>query len=128
HSSPSSHVRHNLGGLSVLFPPAYLFSFAMGDVTEELIDGPDADLLRLFRSRMEGMLGGTWLASGMSEGTRTEIGKQVALYKRIRPILRQGAGILLGSQVMEYRDAPWWGWDAIEHVQPATGDAVIFAF
>ena len=128
HSSPSTHVRHNLGGLSVLFPPAYMFSFAMGDVTEEFVDAPDADLPLLVRSRMSGMLGGTWSASTMGEGTRAVVAKQVALYKRIRPIIQQGAAFLLGPQVMSYPDAPWWGWDAIEHVQASTGDAVVFAF
>lgn len=128
HSSPSTHVRHNLGGLSVLFPPAYMFSFAMGDVTEEFIDAPGADLPLLVRSRMPGMLGGTWSASTMGEGTRAVVAKQVALYKRIRPIIQQGAAFLLGPQVMSYPDAPWWGWDAIEHVQASTGDAVVFAF
>ena len=121
-------MRHDLGGLSALFPPAYLFTFAMGDVTEELIDTPEADLSRLVRSRMGGMLGGTWSASNMSEGTRNAVANQIALYKRIRPILQQGVAILLGTQLMDYPDAPWWGWDAIEHVQPSTGDAVVFAF
>jgi alpha-galactosidase len=64
----------------------------------------------------------------MSEGTRTALAGQVALYKQIRPILQQGAAIPLGPQVMSFPDAPWWGWDAIEHVKPSTGDAVVLAF
>jgi alpha-galactosidase len=128
HSWPSVHVRHNLGGLLTIFPAAYLFTFAMGDATEDFDDSPAADLLTLMRSRMSGMLGGTWRAASMSEGTRTAVAGQVALYKGIRPIIQHGAGILLGPQVMSYPDAPWWGWDAIEHVSTDTRDAVVIAF
>jgi alpha-galactosidase len=128
HSSPSVHVRHDLGGLNVLFPPAYLFTFAMGDATEDFDDSPFADLRTLVRSRMSGMLGGTWRAAGMSEGTRTALANQIALYKQVRPILQQAAALPLGPQVISLPDAPWWGWDAIEHVSPTTRDAVVFAF
>ena len=36
HTAPSVHVRHNLEGLSTVFPPAYLLSFVTDHITEPL--------------------------------------------------------------------------------------------
>ncbi|MDO8834954.1 MAG: alpha-galactosidase, partial [Vicinamibacterales bacterium] len=54
-SAPSAHVRHNIEGLSQIFPPAYLLSFLMAGPEEPVVDAPD--LLLYARSRMPGMLG-----------------------------------------------------------------------
>ena len=54
-TAPSVHVRHNLQGLSAVFPPAYLLSFVTDHDTEPLHDAPDLSLY--FRSRMGGALG-----------------------------------------------------------------------
>jgi alpha-galactosidase len=126
---PSRRVRHNLEGLSWLMPPAYLFSFAMAGDDEPVYDDPPLrDLSTLLRSRMSGILGGSWLASDMNEGTHAQIAKQIAFYKLIRPILQDGGSILLGGQLVDYPDAQWIGWDAVEHLSRRSGDAVVFAF
>ncbi len=51
-TAPSVHVRHNVQGLSIVFPPAYLLSFVTDHESEPLHDAPDLPLY--FRSRMEG--------------------------------------------------------------------------
>jgi alpha-galactosidase len=137
-SSPSTTVRHNLEGLASLFPPAYLFTFAMGGENEPLIGSEDADLRLLMRSRMGGVLGGTWSAGTMGQDTVVGISSQVALFKYIRPIMQEGSAVLpilvdgdivsTDKQVTKYPDTAWSGWDAIEHVLPRTGEAVILAF
>ena len=48
-TSPASHVRHNIEGLTFAFPPAYLLSFLI-DADGEPIAGA-ADLPLLVRSR-----------------------------------------------------------------------------
>ena len=52
-SAPSVHVRHNVEGLSLIFPPAYLLSFVVDDESEPIHDG--SALARYFRSRMTGV-------------------------------------------------------------------------
>ena len=44
-----SHVRHNLEGLIVAFPPAYLFSFVIDSESEPLAGG--VDFSQIARSR-----------------------------------------------------------------------------
>src|SRR5207237_6367330 len=40
-TAPSVHVRHNIEGLSAVFPPAYLLSFVTDQDAEPLHDAPD---------------------------------------------------------------------------------------
>jgi alpha-galactosidase len=128
-SAPSSHVRHNLGGLSVLFPPSYLFTFAMPGENELIAEGrSDNDLLSIVRSRMSGMLGGAWLSAHLDEATRLQVADQIALYKRIRPILQQSGSVLLSRQATTAPEAVWSGWDAIQHLSPRTRESVVLAF
>ena len=63
-TDPSSHVRHNLEGLTFAFSPAYLLSFAIEGATESL-SGPD--LRFILRSRMPGVFGLTFRASSLSD-------------------------------------------------------------
>ena len=51
-TAPSVHVRHNVEGLSAVFPPAYLLSFLTDHEGEPLHDSPDISLY--VRSRMAG--------------------------------------------------------------------------
>jgi alpha-galactosidase len=128
-SAPSRLVRHNLEGLSWFMPPAYLFSFAMAGDEEPVYDDPPLrDLSTLLRSRMSGVLGATWIAGNMNEGTHVQIAKQIALYKAIRPILQDGGSILLSHQLTDYPGAPSTDWDAVEHLSRQSGEAVVFAF
>ena len=137
-SSPSTRVRHNLEGLSNMLPAGYLFTFAMGGENEDLTGSDTSDLRLLMRSRMGGILGGTWSGGGMGEDTILGISNQVSLYKYIRPILTEGSvltptlvdgdAVIRDRQVTTYPSTTWSGWDAIEHVLPRTGEAVILAF
>jgi alpha-galactosidase len=128
-STPSSRVRHNLEGLSQMFPAAYLSSFVMGADNEPMdFEPPPNDFALLLRSRMLGVFGASSRIADMSEATRNKISTEIALYKLIRPILREGGSILLGRQVMDFPGAGWSGWDAIEQVAPASGEAVVFGF
>jgi alpha-galactosidase len=127
-TAPSARVRHNLEGLIDVFPAPYLLSFAVGSEAEPMGDDPAFDLRRLIRSRMPAAMGLSVLVGGFDEGTQATLASQVALYKRIRPIVVDGNAMLLTAQQLEYPDAPWSGWDVIEHLSPRTGDAVLMAF
>jgi alpha-galactosidase len=128
-SEPSGRVRHNLGGLSALFPPAYLFTFAMAGDNEPLADDqPDSDVSSIMRSRMSGVLGGAWTTASLDGATRYRIADQIALYKRVRPILQESGSILLGRQATALPQAMWPGWDAVQHLSPRSRESVVFAF
>ena len=125
-TSPSTRVRHDLVGLGVLFPPAYLLSFAVTTEAEPIAG--ELDLANVFRSRMLGKIGGSWIAADMSEGTQASAAKELGLYKRIRAIQQDGSLIALTSQLVEFPDQPWAGWDLVEQLLPSSGEAVLFAF
>src|SRR5256885_7288641 len=57
-TSPSTHVRHNLEGLTAAFPPAYLLSFVIDSEVEPIRGGNDFPLV--IRSSMPGVLGMTY--------------------------------------------------------------------
>jgi alpha-galactosidase len=125
-SAPSGRVRHNLEGLLNLFPAPYLLSFTMGGDGEPM--DPTVDLPMMFRSRMGGMLGISSPLSQMDEATRAISANQIALYKRIRPILQTGSAMLLTPQYMSFPDQPYSGWDVMEQLSGTTGDAVLMGF
>jgi len=104
-TTPSSKVRHNIQGLSALFPPAYLLSFAMDDQHEALHDGPDLPLL--LRSRMSAVLGLCLRTGDLSENDAAAIVREVETYKGLRNSLRTGAGSLLTAQAAP-ADGPAW--------------------
>lgn len=120
---PAGHVRHNLQGSMTFFPPAYLLSFVIEDSGEPLLDAPDLPLY--MGSRMPGILGLTYRAADLTERDRDGIAGQIALYKKLRAILRDASGRLLTEQA-----APEGGpaWDGLQLLASTSGDAVIFAF
>jgi alpha-galactosidase len=125
-SEPSGRVRHNFEGLLNLFPAPYLLSFTMGGEGEPM--DPTVDLPMMFRSRMGGVLGISTPLSQMDEATRTMSANEIALYKRIRPILQTGSAMLLSPQYMSFPDQPYSGWDVVEQLSGTTGEAVLMAF
>jgi alpha-galactosidase len=129
-TAPSGRVRHDLEGLLDIFPAPYLLTFAVTTEAEPMADNGDglSDVPVIMRSRMPGMLGLSVRLEDMSDGSLASVQKQIDLYKRIRPILADSVTFLLGRQQLSYPDAPWSGWDATEHLSPATGDAVVLAF
>ena len=126
-TDPSIYVRHNMEGLIGLLPPSYLLSFAVGPI-EGVADTQTGDAGYVLRSRMLGSFGLSWLMSGMDEGPRAEIRKQIDLFKRVRPLLTRSSGTLLSAQVITFPDQPWSGWDAVEYLTPDATQAVLFAF
>src|SRR5262249_12054162 len=81
-TAPSVHVRHNMEGLSTVFPPAYLLSFLTDHDTEPIHDGPDLTLY--VRSRMTGALGLCFRSAELSEGEAATLAREIALYKSVR--------------------------------------------
>jgi alpha-galactosidase len=122
-TAPSSHVRHNLEGLTMFFPPAYLLSFALDSGSERLSFGDDAPLY--LRSRSAGAFGLTFRSDSLSADAASAIRDAVQLYKRVRGVLTNADGILL-SVPADPIDGERW--DAVEELDASTGDAVIFAF
>jgi len=113
-TAPSVHVRHNVQGLSAVFPPAYLLSFVTPHADEPLHGAPDMALY--FRSRMEGALGLCFRAGGFSEGDLAQMAQQIEVYKALRATLSVSAGALLTRQAAE-TDGPDW-----DVLQEATAD------
>jgi alpha-galactosidase len=127
HTFPAVRVRHNALGLAGIFPTPYLLSFALA--TAEAADEMRTnDLAYVIRSRMSGTMAFSFFLRELDDVARTQLTTQVALYKRIRPILLDSASIVLGPQPVSFPDRTWSGWDVVEHVSRRTGDAVILAF
>jgi alpha-galactosidase len=122
-TSPAAHVRHNLQGLMTFFPPAYLLSFVMSHINEPIGGAPDLPLY--MRSRMPGVLGLTYRSADLTEEDRDGIAREIAIYKRIRDVVRDANGRLVTQQARQ-NDAP--AWDAVQETAASSGDALIFAF
>jgi alpha-galactosidase len=123
-SAPSSHVRHNLEGLSAVFPPAYLLSFVMSDATEPMQNGSDLPLY--FRSRMGGVLGMTFLGNEFTPDDREQMAREIGLYKFLRfRTLRDGSAVLLTEQASVSGNDRW---DVFQVTSADGRDVVIFAF
>jgi alpha-galactosidase len=122
-SAPSVFVRHNLEGLGTVFPPAHLFSFIMGHASEPLVRAND--LAMLARSRMPGVLGLAVKSHDLSAGETELLMREIAHYKRLRPILQDGSVTLLTPQVPRSGALDW---DALQVTSATTGEAIVFAF
>ncbi|HJZ75113.1 MAG TPA: glycoside hydrolase family 36 protein [Vicinamibacterales bacterium] len=121
-TAPAAHVRHNLEGLTIAFPPPYLLSFLI-DGDGEPIAGAQ-DLALLTRSRGAGVLGLTYRADLLDDDTATLLTLQIAEYKAYRDIVAEANASLLTLQ------APYdvSGWDALQEISGDDTTALIFAF
>jgi alpha-galactosidase len=122
-TAPSIHVRHNIEGLSAVFPPAYLLSFVTDHEGEPLHDSPDLALY--FRSRMAGALGLCFRADGFSEGDESDITREIAIYKAIRGTVSVAAGSLLTRQTASDDPPPW---DVLQETAAGYQQFLIAAF
>jgi alpha-galactosidase len=122
-TTPSSKVRHNIQGLSRVFPPAYLLSFVMHDRDETLHGAPDLPLL--FRSRMSGILGLCFRTGEFEGDERDGVAAEIAAWKGLRGSLRTAAGALLTPQA-----APDGGpaWDVLQTTPSVKEPVVLWAF
>ncbi len=121
-TAPSVHVRHNLQGLSAVFPPAYLLSFVTDHDTEPLHDSPDLSLY--FRSRMGGALGLCFRGDGFTEGENASMSHEIDIYKATRATISVAAGSLLTQQA-EPQDGP--SWDVLQESTAAHDQIVLSA-
>jgi len=121
-TAPAVNVRHNLQGLSAVFPPAYLLSFVMSAETEPLHGAPD--LAALVRSRMAGALGLCFKSADLGGGDLDQIAKQIGVYKAFRDTLGGAAGALLTGQADAGSPPPW---DVLQEAAPA-GGLLVHAF
>ena len=122
-SGPSTRVRHNLEGLTAMFPPAYLLSFVMDDPAEPIHGSPDLEAI--IRSRMPGILGFSLRFDEFGSSEVATMRREVFGYKRTRPILRDAMTTLLGEQADAAGSrAP----DSMEHISRRTGDAAVYLF
>jgi len=120
-TAPSVHVRHNIQGLSAVFPPAYLLSFVTDHDTEPLHDAPDLPLY--FRSRMGGALGLCFRGDSFTEDEDAAMASEIAIYKAARGTIMQSAGSLLTKQATP-DDGP--SWDVLQE-STAEHDSVVLS-
>ena len=121
-TSPASHVRHNIEGLTFAFPPAYLLSFLI-DAEGEPIAGAE-DLPLLVRSRGTGILGLTYRTDLMDDGTAELLKQQIAEYKTYRSLVTSANAMLLSAQAPIDSN----GWEVLEEVTDGARSALLFGF
>ncbi|HZR25164.1 MAG TPA: alpha-galactosidase [Vicinamibacterales bacterium] len=121
-TGPSTHVRHNLEGLTFALPPAYLLSFVI-DADGEPI-AANSDLPLLVRSRMPGVLGLTYRTEEIYDDTVQAMIDEIARYKAIRNIIAGANATLLSSQA-PVDDSSW---DVMQELAPDAKSAVVFGF
>jgi melibiase-like protein len=122
-TAPSVRVRHNVEGLSSLFPPAYLLSFAVSHFSEPLESAPDLALY--LRSRMQGVMGLCFLSAGLSDTDAAHIAREIAIYKTFRDALSNASASLLTPQAVA-QDGP--AWDVLQAQDMSSGAVVLSAF
>jgi alpha-galactosidase len=122
-TTPSAKVRHNIQGLSAVFPPAYLLSFVMEDRDESMHGA--ADLPLLFRSRMSAILGLCFRTYEFDGDEQQAVRNEIASYKALRGTLGTAAGVLLTPQAAQVDGPPW---DVFQTTPAVKGPIVIWAF
>jgi alpha-galactosidase len=122
-TAPAAHVRHNLEGLSVVFPPAYLLSFVTDFADEPLHNSPDPSLY--MRSRSAGALGLSFRLPGLTSGDIDALRAEVELYKTIRAAQATAASALLTSQAIVGAGPAW---DVLQESSDDGRQIVVFAY
>jgi alpha-galactosidase len=122
-TAPALHVRHNIEGLSAVFPPVYLLSFVTDHDSEPLHDAPDLSLY--FRSRMVGALGLCFRTADFQEGESASIAHEIAIYKTMRETLASASGALLTPQASA-EDGP--AWDVLQETASGNLELLVSAF
>jgi alpha-galactosidase len=120
-TAPSVRVRHDLEGLSEIFPPAYLLSFVINLGWEPLHNSPDLALYA--RSRMPGVFGLSIRSFGLSDDDVSALAAQIAFDKRRRRVITSASATLLTNQATDDETA----WDVLQETG-TDGSLVIFAF
>jgi alpha-galactosidase len=121
-TEPSVHVRHNLQGLSAVFPPAYLLSFVIDRDEEPLHRAADMSLY--FRSRMQGALGLSFKNEGFSDAELTTMANEIGIYKTMRGTIGDASASLLSSQA---QSANGPAWDVLQELVAGAGQLLVTA-
>src|SRR5262245_26492403 len=122
-TAPSAHVRHNVEGLSVVFPPAYLLSFVTNHDTEPLHESPDMSLY--VRSRMAAALGLCFRGEELSESDVASLTHEIEIYKNVRSTIGTASASLLTEQVtLDFGPA----WDVLQETSSTDQRVLIHAF
>ena len=122
-TTPATVVRHNIQGLSAVFPPAYLLSFVMEGPRETLRDSPG--LAASFRSRMLGALGMSFRAGEFDANDRAVMRSEIRSYKGLRGVLTRGTHTLLTAQAAQSQGPAW---DAVQTFASSDLPVVLWAF
>jgi alpha-galactosidase len=122
-TAPSSHVRHNLQGLTTFLPPAYLLSYLIAHEHEPMHESPDMALYA--RSRMPGVFGLSFSPDDLDERDTNAIRAATDLWKAFRDVTSAATAQLLTAQV-DTAAAP--AWDALAIVAPGREQALVYAF
>jgi alpha-galactosidase len=122
-TAPSAHVRHNVEGLSVVFPPAYLLSFVTNHDTEPVHDSPDLSLY--IRSRMASALGLCFRGAELSEADAANFAHEIDIYKGLRQTIGAAAASLLSGQATLDNGPPW---DVLQETAEVSQQVLICAF
>jgi hypothetical protein len=120
-TAPSVHVRHNVEGLSTVFPPAYLLSFLIGHEGEPIQNSPDLPLY--VRSRM-GALGLCFKGAELSPSDTASLAAEIAIYKATRT--STAAHSMLLTAQAKATGGPTW--DVMQETAAGGKQVVIFAF
>jgi len=120
---PSAHVRHNLEGLSAVFPPAYLLSFIVESEDEPIHESND--LMLYFRSRMLGVLGLSFDLRGFPEGYWDAMTRTIGTARDTRGATGMQTGTIL-TPPANTADNP--GWDVLQLCSDDRERVVIMAF
>jgi alpha-galactosidase len=120
-TAPSVRVRHNIEGLSLIFPPAYLLSFLTDLGWEPLHNSPDLPLYA--RSRMAQVFGLSVRSLWLSDDDVAALARQIAFYKRLRPLVTASSATDLATQA----NGDEKQWDLLQETGTA-GGVVLFAF
>ncbi len=121
-TAPSVHVRHNIEGLSEMFPPGYLLSFVTDHAGESIENAQDLSLY--FRSRMTGILGLCFRGGALADSDAAGIQREIATYKLARSTQSDGSAALLSLQA-SFSDGP--DWDVLQETS-ADGAVLLYAF
>ena len=119
---PAVKVRHNVQGLSAVFPPAYLLSFVLNSTAEPLQNASDLPLA--FRSRGQGALGLCFRTAGLSAADTAAIAREVVIYKSVRPTLTTAASYLLTKQAAAVNGPTW---DVLQQTAASGGQVILHA-
>jgi alpha-galactosidase len=122
-TSPSAHVRHNLQGLTMFLPPAYLLSYLLHDATEPMHDA--ADFALYARSRMPGVFGLSFPPESLDERDMERLRNETDRWKSLRGLQQTASAVLVSPQVEGLQSGPW---DGTLLVSPGMDQAVLYAF